>query len=177
MATIEDTLSEIKTDKYIVFGGSGCLNKEIAHGRIMLPTEAYRDEGTSYHYAPASDYITIRNSDIVAQFMEESGIPFVKGKTWTTDSFYRETIHNFEKRKADGCISVEMECAALQAMCDFRNLNLYMFLTCGDLLDVPKHLYRSGDGRYRGTQHDANHFEIALSLAEYVTGKRMNRGV
>lgn len=175
VATIEDTLSEIKTDQYIVFGGSGCLNKEIAHGKIMLPTEAYRDEGTSYHYAPASDYIPIRNSDIVAQFMEESGIPFVKGKTWTTDSFYRETIHNFEKRKADGCISVEMECAALQAMCDFRNLNLYMFLTCGDLLDAPKHLYRSGDGQYRGTQHDANHFEIALSLAEYVTGKRMNK--
>lgn len=53
--------------------------------------------------------------------MEESGIPFVKGKTWTTDSFYRETNNNFEKRKADGCISVEMECSAIQAMCDFRN--------------------------------------------------------
>ena len=26
-----------------------------------------------------------------------------------------------KKRKADGCISVEMECSAIQAMCDFRN--------------------------------------------------------
>ncbi|MGN1145299.1 MAG: nucleoside phosphorylase, partial [Acetatifactor sp.] len=171
VATLEDTLSEIKTDKYIVFGGSGCLNKEIAHGKVMLPTEAYRDEGTSYHYAPPSDYITIKNADVVAEFMKESGIPFVKGKTWTTDSFYRETINNFEKRKADGCISVEMECSAIQAMCDFRNLNLYMFLTCGDLLDAPKHIYRNGDGQYKGTQHDVSHFEIALSLADYVTGK------
>lgn len=171
VGTIEDTLSVIKTDKFIIFGGSGCLNKEIAHGRIMIPTEAYRDEGTSYHYAPASDYITVKNSDTVAKFMEKSGIPFVQGKTWTTDAFYRETINNFEKRKADGCISVEMECAAIQAMCDFRGLNLYMFLTCGDLLDAPKHLFRNGDGRYKGTQHDVSHFEIALSLAEYVTGK------
>lgn len=171
VATIEDTLSEIKTDKYIVFGGSGCLNKDIAHGKVMLPTEAYRDEGTSYHYVPAADYITIKNADVVAAFMEESGIPFVKGKTWTTDSFYRETNNNFEKRKADGCISVEMECSAIQAMCDFRNLNLYMFLTCGDLLDAPQHLYRHGDGEYKGTQHDAGHFEIALALAEYVAGK------
>lgn len=171
VATLEDTLSEIKTDKYIVFGGSGCLNKEIAHGKVMLPTEAYRDEGTSYHYAPASDYITIKNADIVAKFMEESGIPYVKGKTWTTDAFYRETINNFEIRKADGCISVEMECSAIQAMCDFRNLNVYMFLTCGDLLDAPKHLFRNGNGEYKGTQHDASHFEIALSLAEYVTEK------
>ena len=170
VATIEDTLSEIKTDKYIVFGGSGCLNKEIAHGKVMIPTEGYRDEGTSYHYAPASDYITVKNADVVAKFMEENKIPFVKGKTWTTDAFYRETNNNFEKRKADGCISVEMECSAIQAMCDFRKINLYMFLTCGDLLDAPKHLFRNGNGQYQGTQHDASHFEIALSLADYVTG-------
>ena len=173
VATIEDTLSVIKTDKYVVFGGSGCLNKEIAHGKVMIPTEAYRDEGTSYHYAPASDYITIKNADIVARFMEKNRIPFVQGKTWTTDAFYRETIHNFEKRKADGCISVEMECSAIQSVCNFRNLQLYMFLTCGDLLDAPRHLFRSGDGRYQGTQHDANHFEIALLLAEYVAGNEI----
>lgn len=169
VATIEDTLSVIKTNRYVVFGGSGCLDKEIAHGKVMIPTEAYRDEGTSYHYAPASDYITVKNADIVAEFMEKSGIPFVKGKTWTTDSFYRETVNNFEKRKAEGCISVEMECSAIQAMCDFRGLDLYMFLNCGDLLDAPKHLFRSGDTQYKGTQHDAGHFEIALALAEYVT--------
>lgn len=171
VATIEDTLSEIQTDTYIVFGGSGCLDKEIAHGKVMIPTEAYRDEGTSYHYVPASDYITVKNAAIVAEFMKNNKIPYVMGKTWTTDSFYRETINNFEKRKVDGCISVEMECSAIQAMCDFRNLNFYMFLTCGDLLDAPKHIFRNGDGQYKGTQHDANHFEIALALADYVTEK------
>ena len=169
VATLEDTLSEIKASKYIVFGGSGCLNREIAHGRVMLPTEAYRDEGTSYHYAPAADYITVRGADTTARFMERAGIPFVKGRTWTTDAIYRETINNFEKRKADGCISVEMECAAIQAMCDFRGLELYMFLTCGDLLDAPEHISRCGEGEYKGTQHDAAHFEIALGLAEFVT--------
>ena len=175
VATIESTLSEIKTDKYIVFGGSGCLNREIAHGRIMIPTAAYRDEGTSYHYAPPSDYITLKNADTVARFMEESKIPFVKGRTWTTDAFYRETVNNFEKRKSEGCISVEMECSAIQAMCDFRGLELYMFLTCGDLLDAPKHLYRNGDdGKYKGTQHDTAHFEIALSLADHVTRNNKN---
>lgn len=60
VADMEDTLSIINTDKYVVFGGSGCLNKDIARGKVMVPTEAYRDEGTSYHYVPASDYITIQ---------------------------------------------------------------------------------------------------------------------
>lgn len=168
VGTVEDTLSEIKTDKYIVFGGAGCLNKEIAHGKVMIPTQAYRDEGTSYHYAPAADYVTVRNADIVAAFMEKNHIPFVKGKTWTTDAFYRETVHNFEKRKADGCISVEMECAALQAMCDFRGLNLYTFFTSGDLLDAPEWDARHKEGQTEGTQHDAGHFDIALELARYV---------
>lgn len=168
VATVEDTLSELQTEKYIVFGGAGCLNKEIAHGKVMVPTEACREEGTSYHYAPASDYITVKNADVVAGFMQENGIPYVKGKTWTTDAIYRETVNNFERHKADGCISVEMECAALQAMCDFKGLKLYAFFTSGDLLDAPKWDTRRKEGETEGTQHDTGHFGIALELARYV---------
>ena len=107
--TVEEIREFLNTDKIIHFGGAGCLNKEIARGKVMIPTEAYRDEGTSYHYAPASDYIRIKNAPVVEAFMKENEIPYVLGKTWTTDAFYRETCNNFEKRKADGCISVEME--------------------------------------------------------------------
>ena len=171
VGTIEDSLEELKTNKYIIFGGAGCLNKEIAHGKVMIPTEAYRDEGTSYHYVPASDYIRVKNADIVADFMKENNIPYIMGKTWTTDAFFRETRNNFQKHKDDGCISVEMECSALQAVCDFRNLNLYMFFTSGDLLDAPEWDKRHKDEELKGTQHDTLHFEIALKLADYVTEK------
>src|SRR5574344_1090366 len=168
VGSVEDTLATIKTKKYVVFGGAGCLNKEIAHGKVMVPTEAYRDEGTSYHYAPASDYVAVKNASVVAKFMEENGIPFVLGKTWTTDSFYRETVNNFNKHKADGCISVEMECAGLQAMCDFRGLDFYTFFTSGDLLDAPKWDTRRKENDKEGTQHDVGHFDIALELAYYI---------
>ena len=127
-----------------------------------------REEGTSYHYAPAADYIEIKNAEIVAECMKANGIPYVQGKTWTTDSFYRETRNNFEKHKADGCISVEMECAAVQAVCDFRGLELYPFFTSGDLLDAPEWDERNKDND-DGGQHDAGHFHIALALAEYIS--------
>ena len=165
---MEDAASGLKCSKYILFGGAGCLNKEIAHGKVMVPTAAYRDEGTSYHYAPAADYIDIPNAGTVEAFMKKNGIPCVPGKTWTTDSFYRETRNNFEKRKADGCISVEMECAGVQAMCTFRGLDLYPFFTGGDLLDAPEWDERGKDYR-NGGQHDASHFDIALALADYVS--------
>ena len=167
---MEDAISELKCDKYILFGGAGCLNKEIAHGKVMVPTAAYRDEGTSYHYAPAADYVEVRNAAAVAACMKANGIPYALGKTWTTDSFYRETRNNFEKRKADGCISVEMECAGVQAMCDFRGVDLYAFFTSGDLLDAPEWNQRIQENNDSG-QHDVGHFSIALALAEYVAGE------
>ena len=167
-ALIEDASAELNCSKYILFGGAGCLNKEIAHGKVMVPTAAYRDEGTSYHYAPAADYVSIKNASAVAECMKVNGIPYVLGKTWTTDAFYRETRNNFEKRKAEGCISVEMECAGVQAMCDFRGLDLYPFFTSGDLLDAPEWDDR-GRKYSSGGQHDVGHFNIALALADFIS--------
>ena len=168
VGTIENANSELDTNKFVVFGGSGCLDKEIAHGKIMVPFQAYRDEGTSYHYQKASDYIDVKNAKIVSEFMKENEIPYVEGKTWTTDAFYRETINNMEKRKKEGCISVEMECAGIQAMCNFRNLEFYTFLNSGDLLDSPRWDPRHAEGEFAGTQHDGRLFDIALDLAHYI---------
>ena len=165
---LENVTEWIDTKKFVMFGGSGCLDKEITHGKVTVPTYAYRDEGTSYHYAKAKDYIKIKNSNIVADFMKEKQIPYIEGKTWTTDAFFRETENNIAKRKADGCISVEMECSAMQAVCDFRGLDLYYFLTSGDLLDAPEWDERHEEGEYKGTQHDSRHFDIALELASYI---------
>ena len=169
VGSIEDTLSKIKTDKYIVFGGAGCLNKEIARGKIMIPNRSYRDEGTSYHYVPAADYICVNNYRTVEAFMKENSIPHVVGGNWTTDSFYRETRGNFQKRKDDGCISVDMECSSIQAMCNFRGLQFYTFFSSGDLLDAPEWDSRKYNNTLAGSQHDGNLFVIALELASYIT--------
>lgn len=166
---IENAIGLLDTNRYIVFGGAGCLDKEIAHGKIMVPTFAYRDEGTSYHYVKANDYIEMKNYKIISEFMKLNEIPYIEGKTWTTDAFFRETINNIEKMKKDGCIAVEMECSAMQAVCDFRNLELYYFLTSGDLLDCQKWDERKEEGQLEGTQHDSGHFEIAIELADYIT--------
>ena len=169
VANLEDALQLLDTDKFILFGGAGCLNKEIARGKVMVPTAAYRDEGTSYHYAPAADYITVKNADIVASFMEEAGLPYVKGKTWTTDAFYRETPKKIEARKNMGAICVEMECAAMQALCDFRGVDFFQFLYAGDNLDHsnwdPRSL--SGTARLDDKQKIALlAFELAASIAK-----------
>ena len=168
---LEGVAMLVDTKKFVVFGGAGCLDREIAHGRVMVPDRAYRDEGASYHYAAPADYIGLPHAGVVAKFLADRGIPHVTGGTWTTDAFYRETETNFQRRKAEGCVSVEMECATLQAMCDFRGYELYYFLTSGDLLDAPQWDPRSeGDG-LTGTQHDMTHFDLAAELACFISAQ------
>ena len=167
-----EELIAIGAKNILAVGCCGCLIDDIEDQAIIIPTAAIRDEGTSYHYAPSYDETIINPKmvKIVEDFMKEKGISYAKGKTWTTDAFYRETLNNFEKRKADGCISVEMECSAVQAMCDFRGLDLYVFFTSGDLLDAPEWDERHAfEGQVEGTQHDAKHFEIALELADFIS--------
>lgn len=121
--------------KILYFGACGVLDRNIAAGRLLIPTAAYRDEGTSYHYAPPSDYIEIKTADRLAEIFDELGAPYIKVKTWTTDAFYRETKNNMLARKADGCSVVEMECASVMAAGQFRGAEVYQFLYAADCLD------------------------------------------
>lgn len=123
--------------RFILLGNCGVLNRNIADCGIIIPTRAIRDEGTSYHYAPASDYIDVNHKyvDTFISVLQEFGYPYITGTTWTTDAFYRETRQKVAQRKEMGAICVEMECAAMQAMCDFRGVEFFQFFYAGDNLD------------------------------------------
>jgi len=123
--------------RIILLGNCGVLEKSIEDCAIIIPIRAIRDEGTSYHYAPASDMIDV-NTKYIPLFqsvLEEHGYSYVTGTTWTTDAFYRETRGKIARRKQMGAICVEMECAAMQAMCNFRGVEFFQFLYAGDNLD------------------------------------------
>ena len=130
---LENVRAALGIKNILAFGTCGVLT-ELEEGKCILPTHAYRDEGTSYHYCPASDYMHIKNCDKLAELFDRLGVGYVKGKTWTTDAMYRETVGNRDLRVAEGCIAVDMECAALQAVCDFRGMELYQFFYGADSL-------------------------------------------
>ena len=123
--------------RIILLGNCGVLDSNIEDCGIIIPTKAIRDEGCSYHYAPASDMIEINKKykDEFKQILDEFHYPYVEGITWTTDVFYRETRNKVDARKKMGAICVEMECASMQAMCDFREIEFFQFFYAGDNLD------------------------------------------
>lgn len=81
--------------------------------------------------------------------LAEFGYPYVEGTTWTTDAPYRETVEKVARRKAQGAICVEMECAGMQAVCDFRGTEFFQFFYAGDNLDHSSWQPRSLSGSAR----------------------------
>lgn len=121
--------------RFLYFGSCGVLDKEILSGHIAVPTAAYRDEGTSYHYRAPSAYVDIPTANRLAGILEALHVPYHLTRTWTTDAIYRETRANMAKRKAEGCRVVEMECASTAAVALNRNVEFYQFVYGADSLD------------------------------------------
>lgn len=123
--------------KVIVFGTCGVLDKKIEDCSIIIPNSAVRDEGTSYHYAPAANEIAVNQNymNIFTKMLDELCVKYTIGKTWSTDAFYRETPKKVKHRKEQGCICVDMECSANAAVANFRKKELVQFFYAADNLD------------------------------------------
>lgn len=151
--------------KILAFGSCGSLDKTLSEGHIILPTDAYRDEGVSYHYIPESDYVSVKTADKLSKVFDELELPYIKAKTWTTDALYRETERNMKLRKADGCLTVEMECASIMALGEFRDVEMYQFLYAEDNLDATE-----WEARSMG-KVSQNEYEKYLNIAVEVASK------
>lgn len=120
--------------RFIVCGAAGVLQRGIQVGHLVVPASAVRDEGTSYHYAPPSREMECNAHALesICGFLGEKDIPYIRAKTWTTDAFYRETEAKVALRVEEGCVTVEMEAAALFAVSAFRGVTLGQILYGGD---------------------------------------------
>jgi uridine phosphorylase len=133
-AAMLEEINALGCHKFIACGGAGVLDKEIAVGHIVVPSAAVRDEGTSYHYLPPSREVTASSEGITAieRTLKQHDVPYIVGKTWTTDAPYRETAAKVQLRKSEGCLTVEMEAAAFFAVAQFRQVIFAQMLYGGD---------------------------------------------
>jgi uridine phosphorylase len=120
--------------KFIACGGCGVLEKDIAVGHLIVVSSAVRDEGVSYHYLqPGREVIADeRGIKTLIRVLDDREIPYLVGKTWTTDAPYRETVKKIGQRRQEGCLTVEMESASLIAVAQFRNVIFGQALYGGD---------------------------------------------
>lgn len=96
---------------------------------FVLIEKALRDEGTSYHYCPPSEFSEADAGLIgsLAAAFARADLPVTPGATWTTDAPFRETASAIAAMTARGLLAVEMEAAALYAFAAARGKPVICF--------------------------------------------------
>ena len=146
---------------FVACGGAGAVIPGLALGHVVVVDSAVRDEGTSYHYLPASREVAADPAvtAVLSSVLDERDVPHVVGKTWTTDAPYRETRSRIAARRAEGCLTVEMEAAAFFAVARHRSVRFGQYLYAGD--DVSGEVWDSRQWQTSSARRDL--FELAVA--------------
>ncbi|NBB85150.1 MAG: uridine phosphorylase [Bacteroidetes bacterium] len=96
---------------------------------LVLIEKAWRDEGTSLHYLPPSDYVHLNPtlSSALQGAFTDVPVPVYRGAAWTTDAPFRETEAAIAAAREEGILAVEMEAAALYAFAKARKQRVVCF--------------------------------------------------
>jgi uridine phosphorylase len=89
---------------------------------FLLIEQAWRDEGTSLHYLPPSEWSHLRPelASLLDGAFDDLDEPVMRGASWTTDAPLRETDSAISAAETAGAYAVEMEAAALYAYATAR---------------------------------------------------------
>jgi hypothetical protein len=114
----------------------------------ILIERALRDEGTSYHYLPASPYAAANSTlfERAASALARVARHVQRGMTWTTDAPFRETEESVALCRRDGILAVEMEAAALYAFAAARNVPVICLSHVTNQLGCVEGDFEKGDG-------------------------------
>ena len=141
-----EELVKCGADTFIRIGTCGGMNDCVYAGDLIIATAAVRGEGTSYEYMPstypaAADFTVVSAIVEAAQTLSDDrrGNGFHVGVVHSKDSFYGQLepdnspVSDGVKSRWDsyvrlGCLASEMECAALFAVGQARNVR------CGAVL-------------------------------------------
>lgn len=113
----------------ISISSAGQINPHLNPPCFILIQSALRDEGTSYHYLPPSQYAHLPQflNEILAHAFDQFSPRMKRGKVWTTDAPYRETEQAIREARAVGILAVEMEAASLYAFAESRKRPVVCF--------------------------------------------------
>ncbi len=126
---------------------SGQVNPQQKPPFFVMIERAYRDEGTSYHYLPPSDYAVIADDllKLLKAAVSELSITVHRGTTWTTDAPFRETSVAIEHARSENITAVEMEAAALYAFAEARCKQVACFAHVTNQMGISEGDFEKGE--------------------------------
>ena len=133
-AVIAEALIASGVKHIVSLGTAGGIQTDLHAGQIISVQGAIRDDGTSHHYLQAD--VAVGPDPRLAAHLEASlGDALGKrGVVWTTDAPFRETIAELQCHREAGVLAVEMEAAALMAVCELRGAAFASTVCISDIL-------------------------------------------
>jgi len=135
---------------------------------FILIDRALRDEGTSYHYLPPSEFAEADRGLVEAALNAFAAArqPVHCGASWTTDAPFRETAAAIERCRTRNILAVEMEAAGLYAFASARRKSVLCFAHVTNQMAVIEGDFEKGEA-------DGS----SASLAVIATAARAWRGL
>lgn len=135
-ATITENVIAAGAEAVMVLGGGAGLQPDLSPDDAILLTDSIRDEGVSYHYIPEDEPVTPTDSlvDSLDNALSSAGFDTPRGPTWTTSAFYRETLPEITHYRNEGVVTLDMESAAIWAVCQYRGVDTATVHELGDVL-------------------------------------------
>ncbi|MCU1248427.1 MAG: hypothetical protein JWQ49_1456 [Edaphobacter sp.] len=136
---------------------AGRVSPELPLPCLVAVTGAVRDEGTSFHYLPASKDVACPAPGVVPILQRElvlTGWTVLCGKVWTTDAPYRETQTQLARWAGEGVLAVEMQAASLFAFGAARGVSVASVAMVSNAVD------------HEGQQFDTGSQQDGLQIIE-----------
>ena len=130
-----EVLIALGVKEFIFLGLAGSLQEEVQPADVVLCSEALCDDGTSPCYTAketaAPDKTLMAH---LARSLKAHKINFHTGRNWSTDAIFRETKAELKHYQKHDVLTVEMETAALYAVCKKRKARAVAAYVISDCL-------------------------------------------
>ena len=138
----------------------------VPSGRLpyfVIIDRALRDEGTSFHYAPPSEYSDADQALVAmaAEALKGADQRVLVGSSWTTDAPFRETADAIAAARSKGVLAVEMEAAALYAFARAAGVPVLCFAHVTNTMGQTEQDFEKGE---------ADGTAAALAVLEVIVG-------
>ncbi len=137
-SSLIDVLAASGVEEVIVIGLAGSVSPAAKIGDVLIPSWGLREEGASYHYVPAPDYVPRPSQGLRERLTGALRRRFrgrvLDGGVWSTDAPFRETIDKVIEYSKKGILAVDMESTGIMTVADVRDVELAVALVISDEL-------------------------------------------
>ncbi len=150
---VAEQLAESGCDLVVSVTSAGSITPLGTPPYFVLIDRAWRDEGTSLHYLPPSEWAHL--APALAEALDGAfahlGEPVHRGAAWTTDAPFRETGTAIKAAAGVDVHAVEMEAAGLYAYAQARHRDVVCVAHVTNSMAVAGDDFEKGyaDGTYR----------------------------